>query len=191
MGISPRYKNTLVTMDEETVSPSLANRLKESFYKITTRLPDEEQFEMQGYVNFLTKQHAIDYWDMMNPRIGTSTDFRHYNKDGNCTHIMNEKIDFSRFYITIIIDDLESKSDNYIKGLIAHELSEMSYTWRALQNEKKNLKKLKPKAVQVRMDQITKQNSTIGTKDHQEHENNVDNEARRLGFSEEIDALNS
>jgi hypothetical protein len=31
----------------------------------------------------------------------------------------------------------------------------------------------------------------IGTKDHQEHENNADNEDRRGGFSKESDTLNS
>ena len=155
------------------------------------KLPDEEQLEMPGWINCISRQQAIEYWDMMNPTIGASTDFRLISKDGNCTYFINENIEHSRFYITIIVDHLESKSDDYIKGLFAHEISEMSFSWRAIQYEKENLKKLKPKARQVRINQITKQNAAIGTKDHLEHENNADNEARRLGFVKEIDALNS
>ncbi|HVZ62362.1 MAG TPA: hypothetical protein VG896_01605 [Candidatus Nitrosotalea sp.] len=190
MGIAREYKNVIVLIHND-VLPSLVDRIIELFDQVATKLPNEEQFEIPGEIHFLTKQGAIEYWDMMNPKIGTSTDFRRYNKDGNCTYAMNEKTERYLFYITIITDDLESKSDDYIKGLIAHEISEMSYTWRVLQDNKENLKKLKPKARQVRFNQITKQNAAIGTKDHQERENDVDNEARRLGFSKEIDALNS
>lgn len=182
------YKTTEVRI--EAASPSLVSRLETLSEEFIMKLPDEEQFEMQGWINCISRQQAIEYWDKMNPMIGTSTDFRLISKDGNCTYIINEKIEHSRFYITIIVDDLESKLDDYIKGLFAHEISEMSYSWRVIQDEKENLKKLKPKARQVRMNQITKQNAAIGTKEHQEHENNADNEARRLGFDDEIDALN-
>ena len=48
----------------------------------------------------------------------------------------------------------------------------MSYVFRTIMNEQDNLIKLKPKALDVRMEQITQQNSVIGSQEHQQHENN-------------------
>lgn len=181
-------KNVRISMHNSSL---LADRLIELFGQVILRLPAEEQFEIPGQINFLTKRQAIEYWDMREPHGRKSLDFRLYPIDGNCEYSIRENVKDSNFIITIIVDNLEFKSDDYIRGLIAHEISEMSYTWRVVQGEKENLKKLKPKAREVRINQITKQNAAIGTKDRQEHENNIDNEARRLGFGREIEALNS
>lgn len=183
------YKNVHISIYND-VPPLLVNRISKLCEQVLEKLPDEEQFKMPGKINFLTKQEAIRECLNNNSQINMAPDFIQYNADGHCTYDIVGNVENSSFCITIIVDDLVSKSDDYIKGLVVHELSEMSYSWISLQNEKENLKKLKPKAIQVRMSQIIKQNAVVGTRDNQAHEYNVDNEARRLGFSTEIYALN-
>lgn len=180
------YKNVSVSNDE---SQSLGQRLKSCLENVIQRLPDEEQFQMKGQILFNTKQQAIEFWNTIGPKLGFGPDFRPYNRDGNCTYFIGPDVENSMYVITIIVDNLESRSDDYLKGLIAHELSEMSYNWNMVQKEKPTLMKMKPKARQIKMDQITKQNAEPGSKEYDEAEKNVNDEARRLGFQKEIDEL--
>ena len=64
----------------------------------------------------------------------------------------------------------------------------MSYAFRKMQENWDSLKKMKLKARQATMDQLTYE-GVPGSKEWQKHEEEVDNEARRLGFQKEIDAL--
>jgi len=180
------YKNVSVSNDE---SQSLGQRLKSCLENVIQRLPDEEQFQMKGQILFNTRQQAIEFWNTIGPKLGFGPDFRHYNRDGNCTYFIGLDVENLMYVITIIVDNLESRSDDYLKGLIAHELSEMSYNWNTVQKEKPTLMKMKPKARQIKMDQITKQNAEPGSKEYDEAEKNVNDEARRLGFQKEIDEL--
>jgi len=180
------YKNVSVSNDD---SQSLGQRLKSSLDDVIQRLPDEEQFQMRGQIVFNTRQQAIEFWNTIGLKLGFGPDFTPYNRDGNCTYLIRPDVENSIFIITIIVDNLESRSDDYLKGLIAHELSEMSYIWNAVQKEKPTLMKMKPKARQIKMDQITQQNTEPGSKEYDEHEKNVNDEARRLGFQKEIDVL--
>ena len=66
----------------------------------------------------------------------------------------------------------------------------MSYPFRMYMENWDSLKKMKPKARLVRENQLTKvMYDEPEGKEYQEHEVEVNNEAIRLGFQKEIDAL--
>ena len=75
-------------------------------------------------------------------------------------NVLDEEQWLAFYVVSILTDNLSDKSDDYIIGLIAYELSVMSCAW---SGTKKRLK------------QVDK--------------NDVKDEARRLGFGKEIDAL--
>ena len=181
------YKHTTVTCD---MLHPLGKRIKSLLDEVVERLPDEEQFKITGMIRFDTRQTALEFWQQFRHQWGHAPDFR-VNLDGNCEYSYrwsDERID-DRYIITIIVDDLDSKTDEYIKGLIVHELSEMSYPSRKLQENWDSLKKMKPKARQVMMNKWTKSTDHAESKEYQEHETEINNEAIRLGFQKEIDAL--
>ena len=181
------YKHTTVSCDR---SHPLGKRIMSLLDEVVERLPDEEQFKITGMIRFDTRQTALEFWQQFRHQWGHAPDFR-VNLDGNCEYSYrwsDERID-DRYIITIIVDDLDSKTDEYIKGLIVHELSEMSYPSRKLQENWDSLKKMKPKARQVMMNKWTKSTDHAESKEYQEHEDEVNNEAIRLGFQKEIDAL--
>jgi len=180
------FQNVRVFNDE---SQSLGQRLKSLLEDVILRLPDEEQFHMRGQIGFNTREQAVEIWAKLGPKIGFAPDLRPYNRDGNCVYTIAETIENSMFLITIIVDNLELRSDDYIKGLIAHEFSELSYAWKTTQKEMPTLKKMKAKARQIKIEQITKQSSNIDSKEYAEHEQYVNDEARKLGFQEEIDKM--
>ena len=144
---------------------------------------------MRGQIAFNTREQAVKFWEKVGSKIGFSPDLRPYNRDGNCVYKIAETIENSMFRITIIVDNLEFRSNDYIKGLIAHEFSEMSYSWKTIQKEMPSLKKMGAKARQIKMEQITKQSSNPDSKEYAEHEQDVNDEASRLGFQEEIDKM--
>ena len=181
------YKHTTVTCD---MLHPLGKRIKSLLDEVVERLPDEEQFKITGMIRFDTRQTALEFWQQFRHQWGHAPDFR-VNLDGNCEYSYrwsDERID-DRYIITIIVDVLDSKTDEYIKGLIVHELSEMSYPSRKLQENWDSLKKMKPKARQVMMNKWTKSTDHAESKEYQEHETEINNEAIRLGFQKEIDAL--
>ena len=53
------------------------------------------------------------------------------------------------------------------------------------------LKKMKPKARKVMMNKLTKFTDDADSEEYQKHEDEVNNEARRLGFEKEIEELES
>jgi len=186
VGLENFYNNVNVHNDE---SQPLGQRLRSSLEDVIQRLPDEEQFQIRGQIQFNTREQAINFWNTVGPEIGFSPDLRPHNRDGNCVYSIGPEVEVLMFVITIIVDNLESRSDDYLKGLIAHELSELSYTWNTVQKEKPALMKMKKKARQIMIEKITKQSSEPGSKEYDEHEKNVNDEARRLGFQKEIDVL--
>ena len=182
------YKHTTVSCDR---SHPLGKRIMSLLDEVVERLPDEEQFKITGMIRFDTRQTALEFWQQFRHQWGHAPDFR-VRLDGNCEYSYkwsDERID-DRYIITIIVDYLDSRTDDYIKGLIVHEFAEMSYPFRKLQENWDSIKKMKPKARQVRMNQLTKvmYDEPEGKK-YQEHEDEVNNEAIRLGFQKEIDAL--
>jgi hypothetical protein len=156
---------------------------------VIIRLPNEEQFRMKGIISFNTRNYAIEFCKSMSSQGIMAPNFIPSNRDGNCTFSISEFVEDATFQIIIIIDNLENRSDEYIKGLLAHEFSEMSHPWRLTRKESPKLKKLKPKARQIFLNQLTKQNAEPGSQEHRQREINVNNEAKRLGFEIEIEAL--
>ena len=181
------YKHTTVSCDR--LDP-LGQRLLSLLDEVVERLPDEEQFKITGMIRFDTRQTASEFWQQISHQWGHAPDFSRVERDGNCEYSFSysDRAD-DRYIITIIVNDLDSRTDDYIKGLIVHELSEMSYPSRKLQENWDSLKKMKPKARQVMMNKFTKSTGDTGSKEYQDHEDEVNNEARRLGFQKEIEAL--
>ena len=181
------YKHTTVSCDR---SHPLGKRNMSLLDEVVERLPDEWQFKTTGMIRFDTMQTASEFWQQFSQQWGHAPDFR-VGRDGNCEYYFSysNRAD-DRYIITIIVNDLDSRTDDYIKGLIVHELSEMSYPFRMYMENWDSLKKMKPKARQVRENQLTKvmYDEPEGKK-YQEHEDEVNNEAIRLGFQKEIDAL--
>ena len=180
------YKHTRVW---ERTDP-LGQRLMSLLDEVVERLPDEWQFKTTGMIRFDTMQTASEFWQQFSQQWGHAPDFSRVERDGNCEYSFSysNRAD-DRYIITIIVNDLDSRTDDYIKGLIVHEFAEMSYPFRKLQENWDSIKKMKPKARQVRMNQLTKSMDDPGSKKYQEHEAEVNNEAIRLGFQKEIEAL--
>lgn len=189
MEIARFCDNVYIFLDS---SSDLGKRLKSLTEKVILRLPQEEQFNIKGQIGFHTRESALYYWQQMgSERIfrGNTPDLTQLNRDGNCTYLIGESVESSRYFITIIVDRLDAHSDSYIMGLIAHELSEMSYTYRLCQKELPSLRNMELKARELRIAEISKQNAPVGSRENEVHEDNVNQEANRLGFSQEIKAL--
>ena len=187
--VSPEKFFQHVKVSNTISKTELGIRISKLLEQVIRRLPDEEQFTMAGMICINTRAEAMQFWRRAGPQLGTMPNFD-IPFDGNCTYAYGEAVSLSIFTITIVVDNLEGRSDDYIIGLLAHELAEMSYTFRKLMENLPSLKKMKPKARQVMMNRITQQSdSIINTEEHQEHENAVNNEAVRLGFEKEIVAM--
>ena len=187
------YKHTSFAAD----SSDIVKRIRSLFDEVVERLPDEEQFKITGLIVIDTRQTAMGLWNIWRHQWNTAGPDFNLDLVGNCQYQPAGSFDNMRkldraadwYVITIIVDNLESKTDDYIKGLIAHELSEMSCPYRILQENWDTLKKMKPAARPVMYDKWTKANAVLGSKEYQEHEDDINNEAIRLGFQKEIDAL--
>ena len=182
------YKHTQVSCD---TSQPLGKKLISLLDDIVERLPNEWQFKTIGMIRFDTRQTASEFWQKFRHTWGHAPDFSPVERDGNCEYYFsyNNRAE-SRYIITIIVDDLDSRTDDYIKGLIVHELSEMSYPFRMYMENWDSLKKMKPKARLIMENRLTKvMFDEPEGKEYQEHETEVNNEAIRLGFQKEIEAL--
>ena len=183
------YKHTEVICDR--LHP-LGKRIMSLLDEVVERLPDEEQFKIAGMIRFDTRQTALEFWQQFRHKWGHAPDFR-LKLDGNCQYSYGtdeRSRAGDRYIITIIVDYLDSRTDDYIKGLIVHELSEFSYPFRMYMENWDSLKKMKPKARSFMENQLTKvMFDEHEGKEYQEHEDEVNNEAIRLGFQKEIDAL--
>ena len=186
--VNPKKFYEHVKILNSILDTELGIRISELLEKVIRRLPDEEQFKMKGIISISTRDQAMELWKLTGPKFGISPNFD-FPFDGNCSYEVGETIDYSKFIITIVVDNLVEKSDDYIIGLFAHELAEMSYPYRKIMENSDSLKKLKPRAREVMMNKIIHQSDSITDKEHQKHENEVNNEAARLGFEKEIIAM--
>ena len=184
------YKHTTVSCDR--LDP-LGKRLLSLLDEVVERLPDEEQFKITGMIRFDTRQTASEFWQQFGHQWGHAPDFSRVGRDGNCEYYFSysNRAD-SRYIITIIVNDLDSRTDDYIKGLIVHELSEMSYPFRMYMENWDSLKKMKPKARLIMENRLTKvMFDEPEGKEYQEHEVEVNNEVIRLGFKKEMESDSS
>ena len=188
------YKHTDVICDR--LQP-IVKRIMSLLDEVVERLPDEEQFKIKCRLIIFPRQIVMELWKLYSPiwKIA-GPDFNldlvgncQYHPAGSFNNLDKRDRADDRYVITIIVDNLESKTDDYIKGLIAHELSEMSCPYRILQENWDTLKKMKPAARPVMYGKWTKANAVPESKEYQEHEDDINNEAIRLGFQKEIDAL--
>lgn len=182
------YENVKVHLDG---NHPLGKRIQSLLDEIIERLPEEEQFQMKGVIGFNPRELAVKFWDTVSKTMPIVPNLNPTNRDGVCTFNITDTVEGSNFIITIVIDDLNERSDLYIKGLIAHEISEMSYAWNTVRNESPKYAKLKPRAREVMIGRILKIDAPIDSKEYQEHEEAVNQEAIRLGFENEIQELES
>jgi len=91
--------------------------------------------------------------------------------------------------ISLIVDYYEYRTDDYIMGVIAHELAEMSYKWIIMKKETPNLMKMKNKGRSFKLRQMWQTGLPGGSDEYYKHEELPNNEARRLGFGKEIDEM--
>jgi len=187
------YKHTEISWDDSVNFDPLGTRLTSLLDEVIKKLPDEDWFKIKGLIMFVTRQKGIEYWCREGKNWGSKPDFSSGTNGSAKVKWMllkKNKMAEGKYIITIIIDDLDSKTDEYIKGLMIHELSEMTDPFRKLAENWDSFKKMKPKAIMVMMDKLT--NAGAGdfeSKEYREHEDNINNECIRLGFQKEIDAL--
>jgi len=153
------YKTSLVRIDP--YSASSADRINRLVGQVITRLPDEEQFGMTGSIFIGPKEAMVNLHkkSSVHPVLGRGLGENLFIKDGNYRFWFLEDLKDSSYLITLALDTWDEKSDNYIIGLIAYKMSELSYVWK--------VRKIPP----------------IGS---EEYERKVDEEAKRLGFAKEL-----
>lgn len=170
------YRNSKVRI--AAYSPSLAYRIKKLFNQAITRLPNEEQFEITGTIligpeELMTKMGvSISSTLRFPPNINLNT------SNGNCAIWYHENLKDFYYLITRRIDNLDEKSDDYIKGLTAYNIAGWSYVWktaREVWHEPGGFK-----------EHVTILNQRIPPIRSEEYERNVDEETKRLGFAKEL-----
>ena len=179
-------KGSMKDEDAET----FLNNLERLLQKVVKRLPDEEQFIWSGSTAaepepktglflFCSRNSFRKFWEDFDcAKSFVPTGELHIVVYDKITKLCGLEPDFARqdwngsncaydltfpFYVFIILtDDLADKSDDYIMGQIAYALSKMSCAWREMRNNQ-SVEPVEDKAVK--------------------------DEARRLGFGNEIDVL--
>lgn len=179
------YSFTEVFFEDE----SLKGRFQPLLDDVIKRLPDKPPFPVIGVFLIASRPLVIEHLKGLDPRKKAPSDVTPESRDGHCFTGIDENGDINEYHISIITDFLEPKSDDYIKGLIIHEISHMIYVWRLLQKKKSDYAKLGRKAKQIRFNQIGQIDIIPETKEYYEKENSVNAEAIRLGFEKEIRAL--
>ncbi len=171
----------------------IMQRVKPLYEKVIQRLPDEEQFQIRSFFVFNYRDEVIKYWALngpiLRPVLGPEPDFTVISIEGNCMFVFGDSIEHSLYYLTIVLDDFPQKSDDYIKGMFAHEFAELSFPWRTIKEHQNELQKLGKNARKVRINQLTKIDVKVGTQEYFEKEKLINQEAIRLGFQKEITAL--
>tara|TARA_B100001123_G_C15100815_1_gene943506 strand:+ start:286 stop:825 length:540 start_codon:yes stop_codon:yes gene_type:complete len=152
------------------------NRLNRLLHVVVSRLPDEKQFHISGGFMFSRIDNLEEIWEAFDSLVPqewkttiSSSSFApdpeilmKIQADGVCKWVFDAVPPF--YVVSILADRVEQKSDDYVIGLIAYFISQMSYSWRALQS-----------------------NETIQSVGDAEYKE----EARRLGFAKEIQILDS
>jgi hypothetical protein len=183
MEIAKFFLNVPVWLD---VSTELGKRLKSLLYEVISKLPEEEQFHTPGIIAFLYRWEAIQLF----PHSKGFADFSMLGRVANCVVAMNNETNEVQYIITIIIDKLHSMPDAYIKGLIAHELGEMSFMVGAYIIHKPDFRKMSVNDRKSWQRKFLPQGN-IGSSENLEHERLANQEAIRLGFSEELGVARS
>lgn len=169
------------------------DRVQPLLDEIIRRLPDEPQFlNVQGNIFIGTRDMVIEYWEFIHSTFATNVNFREIldpdnnriSPDGYCQYPLDNDQSYA---ITIIVDRFNEQTDNYIRGVIAHEFSEFSLAWNTFTDHRDELQS-DSISIPNPLDSLLN-NVSLNSAQYHEHERRVNEEARRLGFQEEIDAL--
>ncbi len=181
------YENVKVGFDKEEFKPKVRPLLDD----VIMRLPDELQFQTEGEIFFASKSRVIENLQALEFPDHIISQWMGDNREGQCITEFGQNGEINSYYISIITNHFLLVSEEYIMGLIIHELAHMSYYWNLLVNEKPRFAKLGSKAKTILLHQIVGTNQEVESDEYYEKEKYVNAEAKRLGFEKEIDALES
>ena len=165
--------------------------LKPLYDDVVTRIPPEPQFQTKGMIMFGSRNYIVEKWNTFDHMFGNPPDMRPANREGNCKMVPTRDGELGTYIISIVTDFFDKKTDDYIKGLIIHEFSEMSYAWRQMKKEKPTYLKLGSENKDVMLERIFGSLFEVESAEYFEKEKKVNGEAIRLGFEKEITALES
>ena len=191
------------------------DRLQSLLDDLVSRLPDEKQFQTRGIIGFAKSEDMIKYWNSFSQGGILGKNIREMVAAGYSDVFTTKPGDICSYFIFIPTDQIgplrpqkdikwgsgtgpilphkcttiTNYSDDMIKGLIIHGISNMSYSWNLLQQEKSNLIKLSPKEKEVRINQILGNDLENPSYEYFEMENKISAEAVRLGFEKEKEAF--
>ena len=160
------YENKKVGFDNK----EFEKRLRPLLEDVIIRLPEEPQFQIPCVIGFGQRDFILNWWTRLDPEMLIAPDMRPTNRDGSCKMFPTIDGEIDSYAISIITGKLPTKSDDYIKGLIIHELSEMSLAWKELENEKPDFLKLSQEEKQVIIDRIFGSNLEVESAEYFEKE---------------------
>lgn len=172
------YRNAKVSIT--TYSSPSADRIKQLFNQVITRLPDEEQFGITGTILIGPEEAIVNFYRNASSisNFGLDPDTNFLINDGNFRFWFTEDLEDASYLITLVVDNLDEKSDDYIKGLIAYKISEWSYAWKIAREVWHESGEW--------AEHVTILNQRTPPIRSEEYERNVDEEAERLGFAQEL-----
>ena len=177
------YENVRVVTDNTESSI----KVKKQLDKVVTRLGDEKQFDMVGSI-YIGQRDLMQKFLVKSSIVLRTGDPRNVSvKDGNNFYEICEVLEDSTCVITLVTDNLDGKSDDYIMGLIAYKFSEWSRLWRKM-TEIPNWDSLENSERIAMVNKLSHFKFPLGTKEREEYERSVDEEINRLGFSKEVAA---
>lgn len=163
------YENVKVRFDNE----ELQDKFKPLLDDVILRLSDEPQFVKIDEIYFAPRSKVMENLNNWYPELKFSLDASPENRDGHCQTGVSESGDISECLISIIIDYLQVMGDDYIKGIIIHEICHMIYLWKLLQKEKPNIVKLSLKEKIIRFNQIAQTDIIAESKEYYEKEKQI------------------
>lgn len=171
------YKNILISM---VASYLLVRRISELFDQITMKLPDEEQFGIIGTIFVGSRKEIVNFYKKSPsiPNFGLDKNTILSIKEGNFRIWFDTGLENFSYLITLVIDDLCARSDDYIKGLIAYKISEWSCFWKTAREVHHE-----PGESEEAVTILNQKLPLIGS---EEYMRNVEKEAERLGFDKEL-----
>ena len=167
----------------------LKDRLQSCLDDVVSRLPEEKPFQIRGIIGFAKYDPMLKYLDCLQPNNPILKDIKKTGPNGYCRPFTTETGDIYSYFLCFMTDHFHYWSDDWLKGLIIHELTHLKYYWILLQQEKPNLVKLNPKDREIRINQILGEYMDVPSYEYFEIEKIVNAEAIRLGFEKEIVAL--
>ena len=121
------YKNVHVVCVREV---PLGKRVFTLLEEVIQLLPDEPQFKAPGQSAFMIGNihEATAFWEKIGPKWGHAPTLVRRNKDGEVVALRDGNCEFAllennsqlgvTYIITIVVDELDGRTDGYIKGII-------------------------------------------------------------------------